>query len=172
MKYIVEIEGRSYEVEVEGERIRLDGRSVVADLRDGGDATLRHLVLDGRSHTVGARPSGVRGRWDLIVDGRRLPLTVLDERRRAIRDVAGVDVTSSGPLQLTAPMPGLIVAVQVDEGAVVAEGQGVVVIEAMKMENEIKSEVGGRVTDVRVAAGQAVEKGEVLLVIEPVGGGD
>ena len=64
-------------------------------------------------------------------------------------------------------MPGKVVTILVEKGQEVEEGQGLVVIEAMKMENELKATAAGRVQDVRVAAGQAVDKGEPLLVIEP-----
>jgi pyruvate carboxylase subunit B len=64
-------------------------------------------------------------------------------------------------------MPGLVIKVEVDPGAEVERGQGLIVIEAMKMENELRASSAGRVSDIRVTAGQAVDKGEPLLVIEP-----
>ena len=166
MKYIVEIDGRTYEVELDDGAVRVDGRAAEVDLRSSGGSGLRHLVLDGRSHTVKARRVG-GGAWEVEVGGRAHRVSALDERRRAIRSVAGAGAAARGPLEVAAPMPGLIVGVEVEEGDEVERGAGLVVIEAMKMENEIRADADGRVASVRVAAGQAVEKGETLLVIEP-----
>jgi pyruvate carboxylase subunit B len=96
----------------------------------------------------------------------------LDERQRAIREFAGAAAVSHGPIDETAPMPGLVLKVEVSEGERVERGQGIIVIEAMKMENELKASSAGHVTDIRVAAGQAVDKGQTLLVIEPADDGD
>ncbi|MGD8867984.1 MAG: biotin/lipoyl-binding protein [Gemmatimonadales bacterium] len=167
MKYYVDIEGRTYEIDISPDGLRLDGGQVDADLRPNHDSNLWHLVLDGRSHTVCARRRERRGEWDIVVGGRRHEVVALDERRRAIRELSGGDSASHGPLEIRAPMPGLVIKVEVEPGAQVERGQGLVVIEAMKMENELKAMAAGRVQAVRVAAGQAVDKGEPLLVIEP-----
>ncbi len=166
MKYYVEIEGREYEVEIEGDSIRLDGRPVSVDLKKVG-THLWHLLVDGRSQTLRARRTVERGCWELEVTGRPLRSLALDERHRAIRELTGAGEAASGPYKVLAPMPGLIVAVEVRKDEVVEPGQGLVVIEAMKMENELKALGAGQVTDVLVAAGQAVNKGDLLVVIEP-----
>jgi biotin carboxyl carrier protein len=167
MKYYVDIEGRTYEIDIGPDGLRLDGRKSDVDLKPNHDSNLWHLVLDGRSHTLCARRRERRGEWDIVIDGRRHEVLALDERRRAIRELSGSDVASHGPLEVRAPMPGLVIKVEVDRGAEVERGQGLIVIEAMKMENELKATTAGRVSDIRVTAGQAVDKGEPLLVIEP-----
>ncbi len=172
MKYYVEIGDRTYEVDIGPEGLSVDGRPVEADLQPNHGSHLWHLVLDGRSHTLRARRRDGRGDWELEIDGRRHRALALDERSRAIRELAGSAGSSHGPIDLTAPMPGLIIKVEVDEEDQVERGQGLVVIEAMKMENELKAITAGRVIEVKVKSGQAVDKGETLLVIEPVGGGD
>jgi pyruvate carboxylase subunit B len=172
MKYYVEIGDRTYEVDIGPDGVSVDGRPVEADLQANHGSHLWHLVLDGRSHTLRARRRDGRGDWELEIDGRRHRVLALDERSRAIRELAGTAAASHGPIELTAPMPGLIIKVEVDEDEQVERGQGLIVIEAMKMENELKATSAGRVVEVRVASGQTVDKGETLLVIEPAGGGD
>lgn len=170
MKYVVEVGDRSYEVEVRPDAVLVDGRRVEADLEANHGSPLWHLVLDGRSLTLHARRRDGRGAWQIEVKGRRHDVLALDERRRAIRELTGAVAASHGPVELSAPMPGLVIAVEVEAGETVEPGQGLVVIEAMKMENELKAPAGGRVSDIRVAPGQAVEKGDTLLVIDSGGG--
>jgi pyruvate carboxylase subunit B len=104
-----------------------------------------------------------RGSYVLWIDGWRFPVEALDERTRAIRDAAAVSAAAAGPAPLMAPMPGLIVRVLVEEGADVVAGQPLVVMEAMKMENELRSPSSGRVASIRAKTGAAVEKGALLI---------
>ncbi len=92
-------------------------------------------------------------------------LTVEDAARRLMRG-AGRSRTVSGRAEMRAMMPGRVISVLVKTGDEVAQDQGVLVIEAMKMENELKSPKAGKVTEIKVVAGQTVEKGEILAVIE------
>jgi biotin carboxyl carrier protein len=92
--------------------------------------------------------------------------------------MTGAGRPAAGPGPVRAPMPGMVVRVEVAEGDAVAPGQGIVVVEAMKMENELKTESGGVVARINVEAGQAVEKGAVLVEFadaveaQPVSGDD
>jgi pyruvate carboxylase subunit B len=169
MKYFVEIEGSMYEIEIGPEGISLNGRRVEADLRPNHDSHLWHLVLDGRSHTLSARRCAEGDEWEIEIDGRRHRVLALDQRRKAMRELAGGAAVSRGPIELKAPMPGLVIEVEVGREQEVEKGQGLLVIEAMKMENELKAPARGRVTEVLVAPGQAVDKGQALLVIAPAG---
>jgi len=107
-----------------------------------------------------------RGRYTLWLDGFRYEVEALDERSRAIRELAGAAAGPSGPAPLVAPMPGMIVRVAVQVGDVVQAGQGLVVMEAMKMENELRAGAAGTVKAVLAQPGVAVEKGAVLLELE------
>jgi pyruvate carboxylase subunit B len=167
MKYIVEIDGQTHEVEIGPDGVQVDGAPVEADLRPNHDSQLWHLILDGRSYTLAARRAENRGEWEIEHQGRKHRVLALDERSRAIRELAGAVAQSRGPVEVKAPMPGLVVKVEVATDATVEKGQGVVVMEAMKMENELKAPTAGQVSAIRVSAGQAVDKGETLLVIEP-----
>jgi pyruvate carboxylase subunit B len=107
-----------------------------------------------------------RGQYVLWIGGHRFDVEALDERAHAIRALGAASSGPKGPAPLVAPMPGLVVRVHVREGETVQAGQGLVVMEAMKMENELRSTTAGRVTLVRVAAGAVVEKGAVLIELE------
>ena len=163
MRYFVTIEGRTLEVELTPEGPRIDGRPVQAELVPIPGTPLRHLLLDGHSWPLVAQAGQAQGAWQLQLDGQRFEIEVLDERTRAIRAMTARSAEGAGPRPVRAPMPGLVSRVQVAPGDAVAPGQGVVIIEAMKMENELKAEAAGVVARILVAAGEAVEKGAVLV---------
>ncbi|HEX6560226.1 MAG TPA: biotin/lipoyl-containing protein [Longimicrobiales bacterium] len=163
MRYFVTVGGRTFEVSIDGDRVSIDGERIEASLIEVAGTPVRRLSMGGASHRVVARAGDARGAWDLHLDGQRLAADVVDERTRAIRAMTNRAGVASGPKPVRAPMPGMIVRVEVKPGDHVRAGQGVAVIEAMKMENELKAEVAGVVAKVAVAAGTAVEKGAMLI---------
>jgi biotin carboxyl carrier protein len=162
MKYVVLLDGRTIEVEVEGDRVTVDGQTHSATLGLIPGTPLRQLLIDGRPLTLSVEAIG-RGRWALTPRGERWEMEVLDERTRHIRSLAGGGDQRRAPGVLKAPMPGLVVRVQVEAGQQVEAGTPLVVLEAMKMENELKAPGPAFVKAVRVVPGEAVEKGQVLL---------
>lgn len=163
MKYIVDIGGERLEVELAGETARIGGVARAVHLSDV-EGTPVHLVgIGDRVHRVVARRHPERGRYTLRLDGWRFDAEALDERTRAIRDLTAAQAVHAGPLPVTAPMPGMIVRVHVQPGDTVTQGQGVISMEAMKMENELRATTAGTVKAVLVQPGQAVEKGAVLV---------
>ena len=162
MKYRVSVGGRALDVEVEGGRVTVGGRVREAELRVVDGTPLRLLLLDGASWTYPMEPDG-RGKWLIQDGGERFEVEVLDERTAHIRSLAVVDGSRATTEALKAPMPGLVVRVLVEPGQEVAPGAGLVVLEAMKMENELKASAQGVVERVEVKPGQAVEKGAVLM---------
>ncbi|HET9982661.1 MAG TPA: biotin/lipoyl-containing protein [Longimicrobiales bacterium] len=166
MRYYVTIGDRTVEVDLTGPRPRVDGVEVEADLVALPGTPVRHLLLDGRSYALVARAGEARGAWDVHLDGRRFAPEVVDERTRAIRAMTGKGAVAQGPRPVRAPMPGLVTRVDVAVGQAVQAGQGVLVIEAMKMQNELRADAGGTVVRILVEAGQAVEKGAVLVEFE------
>jgi pyruvate carboxylase subunit B len=161
VRYIVTLAGRDIEVEVDGELVTVAGRAHSANLTAPG-TPVRQLFLDGRSESVALAGSG-GGRWSVTRGGEQWEVEVIDERTGHIRALTGAGDRPRGPAALKAPMPGLVVRVQVESGAHVAAGAGVVVLEAMKMENELRAAVAATVRAVRVRPGEAVEKGQVLV---------
>jgi biotin carboxyl carrier protein len=166
VKYIVAIAGREIEVEVDGDQVTVAGRVVPAGLATVAGTPLRQLTLDDRVEAAAVERLG-NGRWAVTRLGERHEIEVLDERARHIRGLTAGGDRPRGPAVLRAPMPGLVVRVQVEAGQTVAAGAGLVVLEAMKMENELRAAVAGVVRMVRIAPGAAVEKGEVLVEFDP-----
>jgi biotin carboxyl carrier protein len=166
MRYFVTIGERTLEVELAGDVPTVDGTPVRADLAALPGAPIRHLLADNRCSTVVARAGDRRGVWEIALGGIRFEAEVLDQRSRDIRAVTGAAAAATGPRPVRAPMPGLIVRVEVEPGQEVRAGQPIVIMEAMKMENELRAEAAGLVARVLVAAGQPVEKGAILVEFE------
>jgi pyruvate carboxylase subunit B len=167
MRYLVLVQGRTVEVELGPEGVRVDGTPVQAELQAVPDGPVRSLLLDGASHRVVAR-KGEPGHWELHLRGWRLAAEVVDERTLKLREMTGANATAAGPKPVRAPMPGLVVRVEVAEGDEVRPGHGLVIVEAMKMENELRAEIAGRVEAVHVKPGEAVEKDQVLIELGPL----
>jgi pyruvate carboxylase subunit B len=165
MKYFVTVENETFEVDLTPDGPVIDGEPVCAELAHVEGTPVRSLLLDGSSLRVMAKRTA-GGAWDLHVGGRRFTTEAVDERTRAIREMTGLGAAAAGPRPIRAPMPGLVVKVEVEEGSVVEQGQGVVIIEAMKMENELKAESAGVVSRVHVSAGEPVEKDQILVDLE------
>ena len=156
---------RVVEVAGEGERltVTLDGEPRKLDLVPG-DQGLLSLLIDGKAY---ACDFDVRkGNQVRVFIGQSVfDLEVLDERR-ARRQLAVGGSGAAGPQSIVAPMPGKIVRVLVKAGQVVKAGEGLIVIEAMKMENELRSARAGTVKEISVREGTAVEGGAQLCVVE------
>lgn len=151
--------------------VDLDGRTHIVDARRVNDSIVSMLVqLDGSaapSRSIDAsfatRPEA--GDFDVHLDGRTIPVQIRPAgsfgRQKKDGGAAG-----SGPQRVTSPMPGKVVRVLVKPGDDVKAKQGLVVVEAMKMENELRAARDGRVRDVSVAEGQSVDAGTLLLIVE------
>ena len=128
------------------------------------------FLLDNRSYDVDLEKSGdlsdpLDGRLSVRVRGRVVRLNMLDERRHMMRQAAQAHLAGAAGA-IESPMPGKVIKLLVDEGASVKRGDGVVVVEAMKMENELKAPADGVVSMIYVNEGEAVEAGQALLVVE------
>ncbi len=163
MKYIVEVHGQRHEVDVGPDGVTYDGESVTASLLDIPGSPIRQVTIGNEVHRVIARRGESRGQYTVLMNGHRFLIEALDSRTRAIRDLAAASGAASGPAPLVAPMPGMIVRISVAPGDTVVAGQSLIVMEAMKMENELRAAGDGTVTAVRVVAGTAVQKGAVLV---------
>jgi acetyl/propionyl-CoA carboxylase alpha subunit len=135
----------------------IDGRPVTVDARLLEPGVMS-LLIDGRQYRCVLDGEGV------VIGGRRFEFEVEDPR--SLQDRRGAGGGAEGPRPVKAPMPGRVVRLLVSVGDAVEEGQGVVVIEAMKMQNELKSPKAGRVVRVGAAVGDTVGSGDVLIVVE------
>jgi biotin carboxyl carrier protein len=171
-RYSVELLGKEQEVTVEaldGGRYRVThgGASRIVDARrvhGSGRAATWSLIPEGGGRAQLVDVDGALPDVTVTAYGVSLPLKVTDARRK----LAGVAARpqASGPLAVKSPMPGKVVKVLVRAGDDVKAGQGIVVVEAMKMENELKAPRDGKVRDVAVQEGQAVEAGQPLATLE------
>ena len=152
----VERNGDSFEVEIDGRR-----RPVELERLDGAVASLR-FPEDGRSFQI-TYQRGRNGDWRVAVGQREFDLAVLTPAE-ATQEVSGA--RESGPSRLTAPIPGKVVAIKIAPGDEVSPGQPLIVLEAMKMENELSAEQAGTVAAVHVTDGATVEGGELLVELE------
>jgi biotin carboxyl carrier protein len=138
--------------------VTLDGETLDIDLVETG-GPFASLLVNGRSHEIGLekRTDGYR----VHLGDDTLTVTITEAARGGV----GRPPRLEGPTRLTAPMPGRVVRVLAETGREVEPGDGLVVIEAMKMENELKSPRRGRIHEVAVREGQAVEAGALLVVV-------
>ncbi len=166
MTYEIQLRGHKHMLSVEhgpgsAERFLLDGKPCAADARFLSPR-VSSLLIEGRSYRVVFDP-----RTDaeaVVVGEHRMTYTIGDPR--ALRWQKRTSTSESGALSITAPMPGLIVKLLVTIGDAVKEEQPLLVMEAMKMQNELKAPRSGTVTRVAVEAGAIVQAGKLLLVIE------
>jgi biotin carboxyl carrier protein len=172
VQFDLEIGGRLRRVRIEPldgrYRVAVDDRSFEVDPRRAGRDAMSLLVQEGDGPVtsvdaiVASRPGSAA--LEVTLGGQTLPATIVT--RFGGRRGDGGGAASGGPQQVTAPMPGKVVRVLVSPGETVEPRQGLVVIEAMKMENELRASRAGRVSAVRVAQGQSVEAGALLVIVE------
>ena len=172
MRYHVGVEARVLQVDVDGDTARLDGAADEVRVLERGRGPSLCLAMGDRPHRV----FGVRvgeAAWEIHHRGRSFRVEVADERSWRIRRARGNGTSPAVGLEaLRAPMPGLVLRVDIEEGQEVAEGQGLLIVEAMKMENELRARATGRVRRVHVAAGESVRRGDILIEFERSAGGE
>jgi biotin carboxyl carrier protein len=166
MRYTAIVEGEEQVVEVtpreNGYLVSLGGKVLEIDaVHLQGFAV--NLIVGARSYRCDIEPAK-DGKVNVLVGETVHRLEILDERKLRLRRAAG-KFTLEGPQRIDAPMPGKVTRVLVKVGDEVQEGQGLVVVEAMKMENELKSPKAGKVTEMHAVEGSAVESGAKLAVI-------
>jgi len=164
VRYFVTVEGRERIVEIEDGTMTVDGVPVDADLASLPGTDRRHLRMDDRSVSLFGRlqPNG----WLVELEGRGFEARVEDDRARHIRDLASATAPQETHREVRAPMPGLIVKVEVEAGQEVEAGDGLIVMEAMKMENELRADSGATVREIKVEPGQTVNRDDLLVVLE------
>ncbi len=164
MKYITVVNEQEYIIEIDSDsQVRVNGQLYEIDFQQlTGDGVLS-LLLEHRSleGVIEERDD----LWQVLMKGELYSVKVQDERAYRLAKMRGVDAAGSGDATIRSPMPGLIVDVPVAEGDVVAKGDQIVILESMKMENELKATADGVVSRILVGKGDSVEKGQDLVVI-------
>jgi biotin carboxyl carrier protein len=164
MKYITTINDTEFLVEViDDHHVNINGKTYQVDFEAVSGQPVYSLLLDGKSHEAYVRESD--DDWQVLLRGRLYPAKVEDEREKRLRVAAGGGVVESGEFNLKAPMPGLVVAIPVEEGQEIKKGQVLLILESMKMQNELKSPRDGIINRIKVKAGESVEQKQVLLSV-------
>lgn len=173
-RYVLQHGDRQHDAVVARER---DGRRAVqiddGELREVDAVLVQNgralsLRVDGAMHLIDLSPRADRGVLDATIRGRTLTLTVLDELRALAQQ--SVEQAGGGG-RVNAEIPGVVVSVAVEVGQTVHAGDALLVLEAMKMQNEIDAPVAGTVEEIRVQPGQSVNAGDLLVVVTPEAGG-
>lgn len=164
MKYTAFIYENEFPIEIiDGNHICVDKRCYEIDFHAVGDQTLYSLLIDGRSYEAEIYPS--EESVQVILQGRVYPVIVEDEQEKWLRLASQSNVTHHGEYLLKAPMPGSIIALPVQDGQAVKKGEVLVILESMKMQNELRSPRTGTIARVRVKIGDNVEQKQILLAV-------
>ena len=164
MKYISTINGETYEIDIDKEdRIIVNDRSYNVDVEYLSESGVLSLLLENQS--IEAIVEQRDDSWEVLIQGELYTVIVQDERAFRLAKERGSSFDVSGDAVVKSPMPGLIINVLVEEGQRVDKGSKVVVLESMKMENELRSPRDGIVAHIHTSPGASVEKGEALVTI-------
>ncbi len=165
MIYHVRIGERKFEIDIAGNgTATIDGRKVDVAFRGLRDGKIRSLLIDGNSYEyVMERANGGIDIWHSSGQARA---EVNDEKTERLNRLMGAAAGGVKAGSLKAPMPGLVVKVEVEVGQHVKKGDGLVIVEAMKMENELKAHSPAVIKEIKVKPGQPVEKNQILIVFE------
>lgn len=159
-----EVAGRKIDLRLDGSTVWIDGRERVftSELLS---ATHLVLLVDGKSYSAVVVPQGDGG-YRVTVAGSEFEVRLKDERDLLLERYGMAESSNTGIQAVRAPMPGLVLSIAVEPGQAVSDGMGLAVLEAMKMENELRAEREGVVKAVHVAPGDAVGKNDLLIEIE------
>lgn len=165
-KYITTIAGTEYIVEfVDARHITVNGKAYEVDFESISGQPVYSLLVDGGSYQAHVYP-GDEGGLQVLMRGSLYEALVEDEREKRLSAAGSAGAAASGEYSLRSPMPGLIVKVPVKEGDVVKKGDVLVILESMKMQNELKSPRDGKVSRVQVKAGDSVEQRQPMVSVE------
>ena len=164
MKYVAEIDDLEFPVEILDEHhVRFGELILSVDLAAVSGQPLYSLIVDGESFEGYVYPDD--GGWQVHLRGQFYPVRVEDEREKRLRTAGAESDSTRSEFTLKAPMPGLVVAVPVSEGQQVEKGQILVILESMKMQNELRASRTGKVERVKVKPGESVEQKQTLLSV-------
>lgn len=164
MKYVTTIDGHEYLIDILDEhQVSVDGVVHQVDFMPVGDQQVYSLVVNGKS--VDANVYLNDDTWQVLFQGNLYSASVEDEREKRLRAALGGRVADHEDFHLKAPMPGMVISIPVNEGQSIHKGDVLVVLESMKMQNELRSPRDGRVIRVRIKPGERVEQKETILSV-------
>ena len=163
MKYITTINDKEFILEIIDEKhVTINGKILEVDFESVSGQPVYSLIIDGKSYEGYVYQD--EENWQVLLHGRLYQATVEDEREKRLRATGG-GVTEDGEFHLKAPMPGLVVAIPIIEGEHVHKGQVLLILESMKMQNELKSPKDGTIHRIRVKPGETVVQKQALLSV-------
>lgn len=162
-RYIAEAEGQAFEIELEDNRVTVNGQTYTVDMENIDGFSLFSLLMDNTSYEVCLDEH--KGKYRVLLRGEQYTVQVEDEWQRRARLRKRRAFAPSGEITVRAPMPGLVVDVPVQTGQEVIEGQPLVILESMKMENELLAPRAGVVKAIHVTPGEAVDLDQPLVVV-------
>ena len=164
MKYVTSIGECEFAIEIVDEtHVIVNDRMYEVDFDHVSDQPVYSLLVDDRSFEAYVYPD--EENWQVVMQGRLYPAHVEDEREKRLRAAAGGRVSDRSEYHLKAPMPGLVVAIPVAEGQEVQTGEVLLILESMKMQNELRAPRTGTVTRLRVKPGDSVDQRQTLLSV-------
>ena len=164
MKYITSVGDHEFLIEVVDEHhVSVDGTLYEVDFDAVSGQPVVSLLVDGKSYEAYVYED--EQTLQVLLHGRMFPVLVEDEREKRLRAASGSRIAERGDFHMRAPMPGLVVAIPVGEGQEVQKGDVLVVLESMKMQNELKSPRAGLITRLRVKPGDSVDQHQTLLTV-------
>jgi len=165
MKYIAEIEGQEYLIEILDEnRVRINGEPYEISFEAIQQQLTYSLLVEGKSFETNIYKEN--GRWEVLMRGSRYTVDVIDEREKRLRSAAGSSQLRTEQYYLQAPMPGLVIDIPVQEGQEVEEGDVLLVLESMKMQNELSAPRKGTVTRIKVELQENVDRKQTLVIVD------
>ena len=164
MKYVTTIGDTEYSIEIiDKGHLSVNGKVMDVDFESISGQPVYSLVIDGKSYE--AYVYAKEEEWQVLLLGQQYPIRVEDEREKRLKSAGGTPLQESGDFQLKAPMPGLVISIAVQEDQQIEKGQVLVILESMKMQNELKSPRDGKVERVKVKVGESVEQRQILLTV-------
>ncbi|HUS84283.1 MAG TPA: biotin/lipoyl-containing protein [Anaerolineales bacterium] len=164
MKYFATIGDQQFEVEIKADlQIEVDNVQLTADFQSVADQPIYSLILDGASYeaSIYTTETGIQ----VLLHGQLFEVQLEDERQQRLRQSSSPPQIRSGDIHIKAPMPGVVIDIPVEEGQEVAQGDNVIILESMKMQNEIKAPRDGTVNRLRVKAGEKVDQNQIMLIL-------
>jgi biotin carboxyl carrier protein len=164
MKYITTVYDQVFQIEIVDEHhVAINGQMLEVDFNSVSGQPIYSLLVDGKSFEGFVYPG--EEAWEVLLMGRQYPI-VEDEREKRLRTAAGGTLSESGEFHLKAPMPGMVVSIPVQDDQKIEKGQVLVILESMKMQNELRSPQAGTVSRIRIKPGESVEQRQTLLSVK------
>jgi len=164
MNYIANVDDQEYIIEIGKDgKILVNDKVYDVDFRQMPGSGVTSLLLN--RHSLEAVVEEKDGFWEVLIRGERYPVTVADERTYRLARARGSFAAPDGEVMMKSPMPGIVIAIPVVVGDVVNKGDTVIILESMKMENELRAPRDGVIAQVKVEPGASVEKDQSLVLV-------